>query len=80
VLENLGERPFHIRAGLNAAVFDSVYVAFARHPTEIPRDIKRRYRRLVADDDYQVAVSSATTDRDVVAKRLALADQTLFGS
>ncbi|HUT74437.1 MAG TPA: DUF262 domain-containing protein [Armatimonadota bacterium] len=79
VLDSLGERPFHIRAGLNAAVFDSVYAAFARHATAIPPDIKGRYHRLVSDKEYQAAVSSATTDREVVTKRLALADKTLFG-
>ena len=29
---SLGARPFHVRRGINAAVFDSVMVAFARSP------------------------------------------------
>ena len=75
----MGERPFHLRVGLNAAVFDAVYVAFARHMSKIPSDVKKRYDRLKKDEDYLTTVSSATTDREVVTRRLRLAEKTLFG-
>ena len=31
ILDKLGEKPFHIKAGLNAAVFDAVSTAFSKH-------------------------------------------------
>jgi hypothetical protein len=76
---NLGARPFHIHAGLNAAVFDSVFVAFASHRSRVPRDIKARFRKLVHDKTYTRYVTAATTDDAVVPKRIARAKKLLFG-
>ncbi len=78
VIKNLGPRPFHLTAGLNAAVFDSVFVAFARHPHQVPRDIKARYERLKKDSGFQKDVSSSTTDVEAVSNRLKLAEKFLF--
>ena len=47
VVETLGEKPFHVRAGLNSAVFDAVMVAFSNHPAGAGDDVARRYRRLI---------------------------------
>ncbi|MGQ4808744.1 hypothetical protein NKDENANG_02132 [Candidatus Entotheonellaceae bacterium PAL068K] len=80
IVEHLGEKPFHIRAGLNSAVFDSVMVSFARHLGVIPPDIKQRYRDLTQDSDFQKTISSATTNEDTVKRRLQLAEQKLFQS
>ena len=41
VASSLGARPFHIRAGLNAAVFDSVFVAFARNLEQVPDEDRK---------------------------------------
>jgi len=80
IRSSLGSRPFHIRAGLNAAVFDSVYCAYARHPDDVPVDVGRRYKEvLLTSPNYLHSVSSATTDVDVVASRLSLAESSLFG-
>lgn len=79
VLSGLGRRPFHIRIGLNAAVFDSVMVAFAWRKKGAPSDIKTRYRELLGDDPFQTYVSSSTTDVEVVKKRIAIARKKLFG-
>lgn len=75
----LGEKPFHIRSGLNRAVFDSVSVAFARNPNRIPRDIRERYNRLVEDPDFRHATDSSTTDVANVHGRIAIAERILFG-
>jgi uncharacterized protein with ParB-like and HNH nuclease domain len=77
--KNLKKRPFHIRKGINAAVFDSVYVAFARHLNSIPEDINDRYNNLIVSQDYLQRVTSATTDDVVVTKRIELAEEKLFG-
>lgn len=77
VVETLGERPFHIRAGLNAAVFDSVYVALAADAGPLPPDIGRRFELLVGDEEFLQHVTSGTTDVATVAERLRLASQRL---
>jgi hypothetical protein len=76
---SLGKRPFHIRKGINAAVFDSVYVAFAINRKNIADDISKRYKELIKNDKYLKLVSSATTDEEVVRERIALAEKHLFG-
>ena len=79
VLTTLGNRPFHIKAGLNAAVFDSVFVAFATNPDKIPTDLKARYEALLESADYKTYILSGTTDEEVVTKRLNEAQKILFG-
>lgn len=79
VLKALGKKPFHVRAGLNAAVFDSVMVAFATNKKEIPADISTRYAKLLADQDYKKYTSQHTTDEESVKQRFELAAKTLFG-
>jgi len=77
VYEKLGAKPFHIFRGLNAAVFDSVMVAFSRHSVH-PPDIRGRYNNLIRNADYHETVSSSTTDEDTVRERIRIAEQTLF--
>ena len=86
VITYLGPQPFHLHRGLNAAVYDSVFTAFARRfndlsstatDTRIER-IRTRYQRLIKDDDYLAWVTSATTDDDIVPKRIDKAEQVLF--
>ena len=80
VVAHLGEKPFHVRAGLNAAVFDAVMTAFANHLNEIPNDVQARYRTLIEDQDFEKNTRSSTTNVEVVKGRLAQADRRLFGS
>ena|ERR1017187_10523622 len=78
VASGLGPRPFHIRSGLNAAVFDSVFCAFARNLENIPEDVQQRFNRLLKNPSYSNEVRSGTTDEDVVRERLELASSSLF--
>ena len=71
--QELGPRPFHIRTGLNAAVFDCVYVAVARQIDNLPEDLGDRYRKLIEDNEFLEYVTSATTDKAAVSRRLELA-------
>ncbi len=79
VVDNIGDRPFHIRAGLNSAVFDCVMVSFANHRGVIAADIRERYDRLVSDDEFLNNARSGTTDELVLRKRFRAANQALFG-
>lgn len=79
VKDALGVNPFRIRAGLNAAIFDSVMVAFALCDT-VPQDIQDRYRALLRNKAYVTAVTAHTTDEETVSSRLKIARESLFGS
>jgi len=89
VLKILGNRPFHLTRSLNAAVYDSVFVAFARHLDEVDRpditepeihNLKSHFRQLRADDQYKEWVISHTTDQEVVPNRINKAERVLFGN
>lgn len=77
IYEKLGTKPFHIFRGINAAVFDSVMVAFARN-MDYPADIRLRFNKLIKMEDYLKTVSASTTDEDTVRKRLRIAQEVLF--
>jgi uncharacterized protein with ParB-like and HNH nuclease domain len=83
VLNHLGSKPFHIRAGLNAAVYDATFVAFAKHLARVNRGgslgLRAKFNSLVKNKMFVKYVSSATTDADVVPKRISLAGRVLFG-
>jgi len=78
IFKNLGERPFHIRAGLNASAFDCVYIAFGRNLRMVPRDVSQRYTRLLQDREFNIYTSAGTTDEQIIEKRLELAGRILF--
>jgi len=76
--EAFGPKPFHIKRGINVAVFDSVSIAFAESVTT-PRNIVRRFEKLLANPSYEETISSGTTDVDTVKRRVNLAQEILFG-
>ncbi len=77
VVEALGTRPFHVRRGINAAVFDSVMIAFARSES-IPPDIQGRWSTLLENPSFDDATRSSTTDVETVERRIRLASEILF--
>ena len=77
VVAALGPRPFHIRRGINAAVFDSVMIAFARSGA-IPTDIESRWATLLKNPSFDESTRSSTTDVDTVKRRIETATHALF--
>ena len=78
VVTKLGAKPFHVRSGLNAAIFDAVMIAFSNHLDDIPQDIRRRYDKLIQDPEFDKHTRSHTTDVEVVQRRLRQAAAQLF--
>lgn len=79
LVKHLGERPFNPKGPLNPSVFDSIFIAFAKHLDSIPRDTPDRLKKLRDNQEFQKLTSDATTDAEVVIKRLKLAEEILFG-
>ena len=77
IVETLGPKPFHVKRGLNAAVYDSVMLAFARN-SSTPANLAARYKELLVNPAFSGAVSAGTTDVDTVKARISLAQQVLF--
>ena len=79
IAEKLSPHPFRIKAGLQAAVFDSIMVAFALNLNNIPQDIKDRHQRLLKDKEYVDLVYKFTTAPNFVQQRIGMAIKKLFG-
>ena len=79
IIDSLGSKPFHIRAGMNIAAFDAVATAFASHLDRIPADIVRRYAKLKKSTIFLDYTTSRTTNEEVMRDRLSIAANTLFG-
>lgn len=79
VVRSLGDRPFHVRSGLNAATFDAVMTAFAKNDgSDVGDDVRARYEELLRDESFEDRTRSGTTDVDVVQQRLEQAYTQLF--
>jgi hypothetical protein len=70
VVDALGKKPFHITSGLNTAVFDSMMVGIAACPDATNATIRAMRDELLTDPDYKKAVRDATTDPEVLRKRM----------
>jgi hypothetical protein len=79
IIENLGEKPFILKKSLNAALLDSVYVAFSTSQSIIPNDIQERYKILKANEIFLSFITEHTTDIEKVKGRIQIAKQILFG-
>ena len=79
VIDSLGEKPFHVRSGLNAAVFDAVMVAYSNWSSAVPRNIKERFEQLLEDEEFDSCTKNNTTDNRVVERRFTRASHHLFG-
>ena len=81
IITTLGPKPFHVRSGMNTAIFDAVMVAFSKRlTTQIPEDINTRYKNLVKNTDFNQYTRQRTTDVDIVRQRFQRASRELFGT
>ena len=78
VLNHLGNRPFHLRSGLNAAVFDAVFTVVGRNLEAIPDNLQTRYRRLLDSEAFDSTTRAGTTDEKVVEERHTLVEAFLI--
>jgi uncharacterized protein with ParB-like and HNH nuclease domain len=74
VEKHLSPKPFHVRGPLNLAAMDSVMAVLIRNPTKIPKDLKNRFEKLIADTNYRESIFFNTSDSATVKERLSLVE------
>ena len=77
IVENFGEKPFHIRGPLNASALDSIMAIMIENNDRLPKNINKRFGRLLKDEDFYTATYYGTSDFIVLEKRFALAKEYL---
>ena len=73
VVEQMGNKPFHLRGPLNVSALDSVMcVLIKNHRKSGAIDLKKIYAKLLRDDLFQEYTSVNTTDTKTVEDRIAV--------
>lgn len=74
IRDALGRRAFRPERALNAAVFDAVMIAttelLRHHPKTTPETFKKRYERLLQDQEFLSATKAGTSDEANVSTRI----------
>ncbi len=78
VVQEIGEKPFHIRGPLNLAAMDSILAILIRNPSKIHHDLKDRFEKLIENNAYRSAIFFNTSDPKEVALRLKMAHNYLI--
>lgn len=78
IYNSLGEKPFHVKNGLNSSVFDSVMLAFSNNLSNIPKDIAQKYEQLCSNKEYYKYCGKSSNDVDSVKNRIQMANDFLF--
>ena len=77
ILNQIGQKSFRLKSGLNVALFDALMVAVAEVGPNTINNAKSRYDKLIANGAFQQAVSESTTNIDKVQGRIKMAIATL---
>ncbi len=70
VVDEIGEKPFHLRGPLNVSALDSVMAVLIQNYNKIePINIKNRFEKLLEDKDFDEYTKTNTTDTKIVKER-----------
>ena len=73
VVNELGDKPFHVRGPLNSSVLDSVLVSLIELGGKWPDDFKSKFQNLVTNQVYEETTYYGTSDEKVLRQRFELA-------
>lgn len=73
VVNELGDKPFHVRGPLNSSVLDSVLGILIAMEGQWPSDFNNKFKKLVNDPDYEETTYYGTSDEKILRKRFELA-------
>lgn len=69
IVDELGNKPFHIRGPLNSSALDSVLCTIMDNIEKMPDDINIRYRALLKNEKFIAATYYGTSDVTVLQQR-----------
>jgi uncharacterized protein with ParB-like and HNH nuclease domain len=79
VVENLGEKPFHVRGPLNSSVLDSVLCVLMGMGNRRPNNFKEKFEKLLSDSEYEETTYYGTSDEKVLKKRFEIVQKIFQG-
>ena len=73
IVEQMGEKPFHIRGPINIAALDSVISVLIENYKKLPKQgLKAKMNRLLKSNDFQTWTRPGSSDAKVLQDRIAL--------
>jgi uncharacterized protein with ParB-like and HNH nuclease domain len=79
IVEEVGEKPFHVRGPINLAALDSIFTVLLLQP-DIGKDkLKAKLESLYSHKEYRQAIFFNTSDNVTVKERLRIARSELSG-
>jgi hypothetical protein len=73
IVEQLGERPFHIRGPINVAALDSIMSVLIENYRKLPKDgLKRKMDKLLKSEKFQAWTQPGSSDAKVLQDRVKL--------
>jgi uncharacterized protein with ParB-like and HNH nuclease domain len=78
LIEQLGEKPFHLRTRLSSSTLDAVMVNLMKNINKVPSDFAKRYRTMVKLEKLEELTTIGTTDPTTVRERFEFVNQNLF--
>jgi uncharacterized protein DUF262 len=76
IVEQLGERPFHIRGPINVAALDSIMSVLIENYRKLPKDgLKRKMDKLLKSEKFQAWTQPGSSDAKVLQDRVALVQE-----
>ena len=78
IVEQLGEKPFHVKGPLNVSVLDSVFCTILDN-LEKSNQLQKKYESLMKNQEFMNLSSSGTTDTNTVKDRFKLVRSHLAG-
>ena len=78
IVEKLGPNPFHIRGPLNSSALDSVVCIVLENIDNLPSNFAARWKKLVANDEFENVTFYGTSDVAILQERFRLAHEHLI--
>lgn len=79
LIENLGEKPFHLRGPLNTSALDSVFCTVFENIDKLPSNLSQKYQALLVNKEFVKVSQVGTSDEANLFKRFDLAKKYLIG-
>jgi len=80
IIQELGEKPFHLRGPMNTSALDSVFCTLMDNSNNMPNNLSQKYDILKKDEAFYEYTTAGTTDSRTLKKRFELVKKILIDS
>jgi len=78
IIQELGEKPFHLRTRLSTSTLDSVLISLMNNNNRIPVNFKDNFITLTTSEELEELTTIGTTDPKTVSKRFDFVNNWLY--